>query len=138
MREGYEFRGWYADEALTVPYDFSQPVTATLTLYAKWSAGKCATPVLTFENGKVVCSCETENVVYVYEMALTGSSGTSTDGMLTIGNKVVVSVKAVRDGYDDSDVTTMEISPWQVGDVNGDGTITIADVTALVNIILEK
>lgn len=138
VREGYEFRGWYADEALTVPYDFSQPVTATLTLYAKWSAGKCATPVLTFENGKVVCSCETENVVYVYEMALTGSSGTSTDGMLTIGNKVVVSVKAVRDGYDDSDVTTMEISPWQVGDVNGDGTITIADVTALVNIILEK
>ena len=138
VREGYEFRGWYADEALTVPYDFSQPVTATLTLYAKWSAGKCATPVLTFENGKVVCSCETENVVYVYEMALTSSSGTSTDGILTIGNKVVVSVKAVRDGWDDSDVATMEISPWQVGDVNGDGTITIADVTALVNIILEK
>ena len=137
-REGYTFDGWYADEALTVPYDFSQPVTATLTLYAKWSAGKCATPVLTFENGKVVCSCETENVAYVYEMALTGSSGTSTDGILTIGNKVVVSVKAVRDGWDDSDVATMEISPWQVGDVNGDGTITIADVTALVNIILEK
>ena len=138
VREGYEFRGWYADEALTVPYDFSQPVTATLTLYAKWSAGKCATPVLTFENGKVVCSCETENVAYVYEMVLTSSSGTSTDGILTIGNKVVVSVKAVRDGWDDSDVATMEISPWQVGDVNGDGTITIADVTALVNIILEK
>lgn len=138
VREGYEFRGWYTDEALTVPYDFSQPVTATLTLYAKWSAGKCATPELTFENGKVVCSCETENVVYVYEMALTGSSGTSTDGILTIGNKVVVSVKAVRDGWDDSDVAKMEISPWQVGDVNGDGTITIADVTALVNIILEK
>lgn len=35
-RDGYTFAGWYTDEALTQRYDFSQAVTADLTLYAKW------------------------------------------------------------------------------------------------------
>lgn len=30
------FAGWFTDAALTTPYDFSLPVTANLTLYAKW------------------------------------------------------------------------------------------------------
>lgn len=37
MREGYTFGGWYTDEACTQAYDFSTPVTADLTLYAKWT-----------------------------------------------------------------------------------------------------
>lgn len=37
-KEGYGFDGWYADEALMMPYDFSAPVTGDLTLYAKWKA----------------------------------------------------------------------------------------------------
>ena len=36
-REGYTFGGWYTDEACTQSYDFSMPVTADLTLYAKWT-----------------------------------------------------------------------------------------------------
>ncbi len=36
-REGYAFGGWYTDEACTQAYDFSTPVTADLTLYAKWT-----------------------------------------------------------------------------------------------------
>lgn len=35
-REGYIFGGWYADEALTQPYDFNTPATADIILYAKW------------------------------------------------------------------------------------------------------
>ena len=35
-REGYHFQGWYTDEGLTALYDFSTPVTADITLYAKW------------------------------------------------------------------------------------------------------
>lgn len=35
-REGYSFAGWYADAALTAPYDFSLPVTGSVTLYARW------------------------------------------------------------------------------------------------------
>ena len=35
-KEGYVFEGWYTDEALTLAYDFQSPVTADMTLYAKW------------------------------------------------------------------------------------------------------
>ncbi len=35
-REGYTFEGWYEDEGLTTVYDFTKPVEAGLTLYAKW------------------------------------------------------------------------------------------------------
>ena len=36
-REHYNFDGWYADEACTQAYDFSQEVTEDITLYAKWN-----------------------------------------------------------------------------------------------------
>ena len=35
--KGYTFGGWFTDEACTQAYDFSTPVTADLTLYAKWT-----------------------------------------------------------------------------------------------------
>lgn len=36
QRSGYKFLGWYTDSAFTTPFDFSAPVTANITLYAKW------------------------------------------------------------------------------------------------------
>ena len=36
-RDGYAFGGWYTDETCAQAYDFSTPVTADLTLYAKWT-----------------------------------------------------------------------------------------------------
>lgn len=36
-RDGYTFGGWYTDETCAQAYDFSTPVTADLTLYAKWT-----------------------------------------------------------------------------------------------------
>ncbi len=36
VRDGYRFGGWYADEALTVPFDFSIPRSSTAALYARW------------------------------------------------------------------------------------------------------
>jgi len=35
-RSGYTFNNWYSDLDLTAVYDFSTPVTANITLYAKW------------------------------------------------------------------------------------------------------
>ena len=37
-RAGYTLVGWYTDEACTAAYDFTQPVTDSITLYAKWEA----------------------------------------------------------------------------------------------------
>lgn len=38
-RTDYTFDGWYKDPDLKNAYDFKTPVTADLTLYAKWSGG---------------------------------------------------------------------------------------------------
>ena len=43
-KEGYTFAGWYKDEALTEEFDFNAPVTADVTVYAKWIEGS-ETPV---------------------------------------------------------------------------------------------
>ncbi len=36
VKEGYEFAGWYADEELTIEYDFDDKLSKSITLYAKW------------------------------------------------------------------------------------------------------
>lgn len=36
-RAGYTLVGWYTDEACTAAYDFTKPVTDSVTLYAKWT-----------------------------------------------------------------------------------------------------
>ena len=43
-KDGYTFAGWYTDEALTNAYDFSQVVTADMTLYAKWTENASTEP----------------------------------------------------------------------------------------------
>lgn len=37
-KAGYTLVGWYTNEACTAAYDFTQPVTDSVTLYAKWEA----------------------------------------------------------------------------------------------------
>lgn len=34
---GHVFAGWYADEAFTTEFDFTTPITADTTVYAKWN-----------------------------------------------------------------------------------------------------
>ena len=46
-KTGYTFGGWYTDEACTNAYDFSQPVTKDMTLYAKWTIN---THTVTFDS----------------------------------------------------------------------------------------
>ena len=115
----------------------SSDASFTITVKAP-AALKCATPVLTFASGKVKCTCETTGVAYRYTVAPTAATGESTTGEISFGTTFTISVKAVRDGYEDSDAATLTIPMAAVGDVNADGSVTIADVTALVNIILGK
>ena len=35
-KDGFTFKGWYSDEALTTEYDFASDVSSDITLYAKW------------------------------------------------------------------------------------------------------
>lgn len=36
VKDGYKFDGWYGDDLLTIAWDFSTPITDSMTLYAKW------------------------------------------------------------------------------------------------------
>ena len=36
-KSGYIFDGWYQDATLSVPFDFATPITADITLYARWA-----------------------------------------------------------------------------------------------------
>ncbi|MEH7504792.1 S8 family serine peptidase [Neobacillus drentensis] len=45
VKVGYKFYGWYSDQNLTTPYDFTNIVTKPITLYAKYAlAGSVVTP----------------------------------------------------------------------------------------------
>lgn len=57
---------------------------------------------------------------------------------LANGGTFTVNVYAVKKGNDNSDVATMEINMSQIGDVNADGELNAADITAVVNAILGK
>ena len=100
---------------------------------------QCATPTIAFTNGKLSFECETEGVEYVYDISMTGSqSGRGNDIVLpSLPSTYAVSVYATKEGWVDSDVATKTLTfQAKTGDANGDGEITIADITTLINTIL--
>lgn len=40
-KKGYHLEGWYTDESLLNKWDFSTPVSADMTLWAKWGTAQC-------------------------------------------------------------------------------------------------
>lgn len=50
-KAGFDFDGWYTDEALTIAYDFSSTVDQAFTLYAKWLTSGAVKHVVTFDYG---------------------------------------------------------------------------------------
>ncbi|MCL2757606.1 MAG: InlB B-repeat-containing protein, partial [Coriobacteriia bacterium] len=51
IREGFVFAGWYKDAGFVSAYDFNAPVTASITLYAKWTAVAVPTYEVTVNSG---------------------------------------------------------------------------------------
>ena len=100
---------------------------------------KCATPVVAFYDGKLVFMCETEDVEYKYQIAtplMSESDGTN----VSMPTKIQLIIYATKDGYEPSDTVTKEIDLkaliGQLGDVNGDGEIGMADIMYMVQYIL--
>ena len=98
---------------------------------------QCATPTISYQNGKVRFACETEGVEFVPTVTCTPNQ-LQNGNELELGGTFTVSVYAVKEGYDNSDTNTMTINMSQMGDVNADGELNAADITALVNAILGK
>lgn len=98
---------------------------------------KCATPTISFENGKIKFSCETEGAEFVSNISTTDTKDYY-DAELTPTFKYKVTVYATKSGYDKSDTAIAEIEvPGELkGDLNNDGTVNVADHVELTKIIM--
>jgi hypothetical protein len=99
---------------------------------------RCATPTITYRHGKLSFFCETEGAQCVSTVSFLNSDEKHIGTELQLTGKFRVSVYAQKEGYLDSEEAVKEFDLSAVGDVDGNGQIDIADVTALVNIILGK
>lgn len=104
---------------------------------------KCATPEISYENGRVKFTCETQDVEFISNVIL-ADDHSYYDDEIQLSQKYKISVYAAKAGYENSDETTREIEikgdnkPIVVGDVDGDGKVNVADHVKLSDIILNK
>ncbi|CAM3718696.1 InlB B-repeat-containing protein [Erysipelothrix urinaevulpis] len=75
-RDGYSFQGWYRDESLNDAWDFKQPVTNDMTLYAKW---EIKTYTVKFNSGQGSAVTDLKNIEH--------------------GSKILEPEEPFRDGY---------------------------------------
>lgn len=66
-KEGFTFDGWYTDKELTKKYDFSEEVTKSFTLYAKWIEGEFKNPFVDVKKGDWFYDA----VMFVFENGIT-------------------------------------------------------------------
>jgi hypothetical protein len=101
----------------------------------------CAIPTIDFVDGKLIFSCETEEVKYVYSIALSSeieSESSETD----LPTTYIVSAYAKKEGYKNSEIATKEIEITTggaggiKGDVNEDGIVNGTDIQEVINIIV--
>ena len=74
---------------------------------------KCATPTITYANGKIRFACETEDVEFV-PTVICAPSQLQNGNVLDIGGTFTVSVYATKEGHFNSDVATktFTINKW--------------------------
>ena len=99
---------------------------------------KCTTPTISFENGEIIFSCETEGVEYISNITAPDAKAYY-DGRIKPTYKYTVSVYATKAGFQNSDTATAEFSATGVfGDLNGDGKVNVADHVKLTEIIMSE
>ena len=95
---------------------------------------KCATPTIDFLDGELTFGSETEGVEYVSEVTVTDAKKYYGD-KVKLGYVYKVSVYAMKEGWENSDVATKEFTigcGGEVCDVNRDGAVNVADISAII------
>lgn len=111
---------------------------------------KCATPTIAYDHGELVFECETEGVTFTSEVTTSGAKTGEGERVSLATPAYTVTVVAKKEGYDDSDAATATIQ-WGGGrpvftgftnvtidtkgysDVNGDGTVDVADIATIIS-----
>lgn len=98
---------------------------------------QCATPIIIFENGIIRFECDTEGVVFISDVTCEDVNRYY-ESCITLTKQYRVSVYATKDGYNNSETVIKDIDISGLnGDIDGDGNITISDVTELIDILLQ-
>jgi len=109
------------------------------TISGSVTDAQCATPTVAYSGGKLVFSCETEDVDYVYSVKVADAKNGSGNNV-AMSNVYTVSVYATKAGMANSDTATLDVEMGSgsglKGDVDGNGQVTITDAVAVVDIIL--
>ena len=116
-------------------------------------APKCATPTVIYEDGRVRFECETEGATFVKEVSTSNVTESENDE-IGLATQYVITVYAVAEGYAKSDVVTATLTwsdgvitgenvevrgnNFRKGDVNEDGTVDVADISAVITIMAEE
>ena len=99
---------------------------------------KCATPTAVLEDGHVKFSSATKGVTFHYEYSYP-EDGSGKGDEFAVTQTITVSVYATRPGLEDSDVAVYELTiaggGSSNGDVNGDGAVNVADISAVITIM---
>ena len=101
---------------------------------------KCAKPTITVCDGYLAFACETEEVEYHFSITNDNfPSGSTLSDIIPFSKKIVITLYASKAGWENSDTTTLELDDIKVvGDLNGDGTVNVADHVTLSEMILSK
>lgn len=96
-------------------------------------AEKCATPTITFQDGKLTFGCDTEGVQFFSTVTATEAKDYE-DSEIAISGTYTVTVYAAKEGMADSDPATLEfaIDGGETCDVNHDGRVNVADITTVI------
>lgn len=130
-KDGYTFSGWSEIPKTMPSHDVS--VTGHFT---KDPLGKCATPTISYVDGKITFSCETEGVQYHY--SIINDDAKDGDGnKIELTNTFTVNVYSYKEDYENSDTATLRIT-IKKGDLNGDGEVNVADHVELTRIIMNQ
>lgn len=111
------------------------------TITGSVTDAQCATPTIAYSGGKLMFSCETEGVDYVYSVKAADAKNGSGNNV-AMSTVYSVSVYATKAGLANSDTATLDVTVGGSGgtalkgDVNLDGQVTITDAVAVVDIIL--
>lgn len=103
---------------------------------------KCATPEISYINGKITFSCETEGATYHYSIT-NDDCKTGSENNIQLCMTYKVYVYATKEGYNNSDVATREIvvengQTTLFGDLDKDGKVNVADHVKLSDIIMNQ
>ena len=85
---GYDFAGWYEDEACTVPFTFGQPLTANTTVYAKWEPSASSYSVIIWKQPTDPNKTDPKDYEFDQSFTVGANSNGEPDGTVKTGDLV--------------------------------------------------